>query len=95
MEVLRRISHPRRIICGSRSPRSRRGYALVTVMVFTTILSSWYMVSIQRTAGALRFQRLKTLQEIRDAGAVQALAKTLSLLETGFPSTGSLIGGVS
>src|SRR5688572_18958184 len=77
------------------SIRQRGGYAMLTVLVLITTLSSWYAIAYQRAAGALRQQRVQALQRSRDTGAVQALATTLALLETGFPPTTPYVAGVN
>ena len=76
-------------------PSSRRGYALATVVIFVTVLSASYAVAFHQVAGSLRLQRLRGLQELRDTGSMQALAQSLSLLETGFPPTSVVTGKIS
>lgn len=63
----------------------RRGYAMLLVLVFITLVLSVFSVSYRYTATALRVETARTLQQRRDEGSVHALARGLALLETGLP----------
>jgi hypothetical protein len=64
---------------------TRRGYAMVTVLIF--LMLSLVLVSIcqRRLAAVLRMERARMHVELRDEGSVHALARGLELLETGPP----------
>jgi hypothetical protein len=78
-----------------RRPRLRRGHALATVLVFVTVLSSWYALVSGRFTNSLRVQKLNVLKQTHDLGSMQALAQTLELLEIGLPSITPLTGAMS
>ena len=63
----------------------RRGYAMVLVLVFIALLLSIYSVAYRDVAAALRIETVRTLRQQRDEGSVEALARGLTLLETGLP----------
>lgn len=77
----------------SRPPR--RGYAMLLVLVFITLVLSVYGVSNRYMATALRVETARTLQELRDEGSMHALARGLTLLETGLPPSESYTCGVT
>lgn len=63
----------------------RRGYAMVTVMIFLAVSLVLVSISQRRLAAVLRVERARTHVELRDEGSVHALAQALELLETGPP----------
>jgi len=63
----------------------RRGYAMVLVLVFIALLLTFYSVAYRHVAAALRVETARTLQQERDEGSVHAVARGLTLLETGLP----------
>lgn len=72
----------------------RRGYAMLLVLVFITLVLSVYGASYRYMAAALRVEAARTLQEARDEGSMHALARGLTLLETGLPPLESYACGV-
>ena len=67
----------------TRPPRD--GYAMVLVLVFLALMLTFYSVSYRHVATTLRAETVRTRQEQRDEGCIQALARGLTLLETGSP----------
>jgi hypothetical protein len=63
----------------------RRGYAMLMALVFIALLLSLYSVAYRDLGAALRIETVRTLQRQRDEGSLQALARGLTLLETGLP----------
>lgn len=78
-----------------RAGTSRRGYAMVTVLVFMALLLSIYGVAYRQIAAALRIETARTLLRQRDEGSLPALARGLALLETGLPPQDPYICAVS
>jgi len=68
-----------------RAGTPKRGYAMVMALVFIALLLSIYSVAYRQVAAALRIETARTLQRQRDEGSLQALARGLTLLETGLP----------
>ncbi len=64
---------------------TRRGYALVMVVVFLTLFLSALALSQQRLASSLRLEKIQALRVERDQGSIQAMAQVMALLETGVP----------
>ena len=64
---------------------TRRGYAMVLVLVFIATLLCLYSVAYRHVAAALRIEKARVLQRDRDEGRIHALARGLRLLETGLP----------
>ncbi len=73
-----------RIKSGQRH-RVRRGYALVTVLVFLLLMLTMLAVSQRHLASVLRIEQARTLAESRDEGRMRVMARALELLETGKP----------
>jgi hypothetical protein len=69
----------------------RRGYALMSTLVFTTALTGVVGLSYQGLATNLRVQHVQQLRRVRDEGSMRATAQVMALLETGIPSTTSLV----
>jgi hypothetical protein len=63
----------------------RRGYALVTVILFNVLFLMLLGVAYRQTASAIRIATVRTEQVHRDEGVVRALARALHMLETGRP----------
>jgi len=64
---------------------TRRGYAMVLVLVFIATLLCLHSVAYRHVAAALRIEKARVLQRDRDEGRIHALARGLGLLETGLP----------
>ena len=74
---------------------SRRGYAMMLVLVFIALVFSFYSLSHRYLAAALRVETVRTLTKQRDEGSVHALAAGLARLETGLPPSDPYICAVS
>jgi hypothetical protein len=66
----------------SRRPSSRRGYALVLVMVFVVLFGATLGVAWRRVASALRVEHFSAARRQCDKGAIQVLADAMNVLET-------------
>ncbi len=64
---------------------SRRGYAMMLVLVFIALVLSFFSLSYRHLATALRVETTRTLTKQRDEGSIHALAAGLARLETGLP----------
>ncbi|MBU4273150.1 MAG: hypothetical protein KKE86_11140 [Planctomycetes bacterium] len=69
---------------GKRPPR--RGYALLTVLVFVVLFLAMLGVAWRQIGAVLRIEAARAKQMSRDEGSLRAVAKGLRLLETGLPS---------
>jgi len=78
---------------GNRPHRS--GYALIMVLVFMVLFAAIVGVAFRRLGSAIRTESAHAIQLRRDAGSLQALAKGLSLLETGLPSENPYVCGTT
>jgi TRAP-type mannitol/chloroaromatic compound transport system permease large subunit len=87
--------HPHRKTSLTRTASSRRGYALLTVLVFVVLFVSLLGVAWRNTASALRIASVRSLQIQRDEGSLHALARALHLLETGLPPSNPYVCGVT
>jgi hypothetical protein len=58
---------------------------MVMVVVFIALVFSLFGVAHRQMASALRIEAARTLQTDRDTGSIEAVARGLSLLETGLP----------
>ena len=66
---------------------SRRGYAMMLVVVFLGLVFSFLSLSCRYFATAVRVQKGRIVsEESRNEGSILALAAGLALLETGRPS---------
>jgi hypothetical protein len=74
---------------------TRRGYAMVLVLVFIATLLCLYSVAYRQVAAALRIEKARVLQRHRDEGRIHALARGLKLLETGLPPSDAYTCGVT
>jgi len=63
----------------------RDGYAMVLVLVFIALMLTFYSVSYRHVAATLRAETVRIRQRQRDEGCIQAVARGLTLLETGSP----------
>jgi hypothetical protein len=73
----------------------RRGYALVIVIAFMTLLFSLSALVYSHLGAALRVELVQSAQKVRDEGAMHALAQALALLQTGTPPSNPYEGGVT
>jgi len=73
----------------------RRGYAMVLVLVFIALLLTFYSVAYRHVAAALRVETVRTLERQRDEGSVHAVARGLTLLETGLPPSNPYVCGAT
>ena len=74
---------------------SRRGYAMLMVLIFLVLFWALLGVAWRGMASALRVASVRTLQCQRDEGSIQALARAMSLLETGLPPANPYVCGVT
>ena len=74
---------------------TRRGYAMVLVLVFIATLLCLHSVAYRHVAAALRIEKARVLQRDRDEGRIHALARGLRLLETGLPPSAAYACGVT
>lgn len=74
---------------------SRRGYAMVLVLVFIGLVLSCFSLSYRHLGAALRVESADTLLERRNEGSTVALGAGVALLETGVPPTDPYACGVS
>jgi hypothetical protein len=65
---------------------------MVTVLVFLAVALMLIAVGQRQLSSMLRTERARTQVELRDQGAVPALAQALELLETGVPPTDPYVG---
>lgn len=63
----------------------KRGYAMVIVLVFIALLLCFYGVAYRHVGAALRAESVRIVRQARDEGVIHALARGLTLLETGTP----------
>ena len=75
------------MIDGRRNKSPRRGYAMVLVLVFLALMLSLHAVVVRNLGAGLRIEKVRVLQQQRDEGSMEALARAVSLLETGLPPT--------
>lgn len=78
-----------------RKPSTRRGYALMLVLIFVVLFLALLGVAWRGVASALRIEAVHTIQTQRDEGSVQALAQAIHLLETGLPPASPYVCGVT
>jgi hypothetical protein len=77
-----------------RTAKSRRGYALLLVLVFVTLLLSLAGLAFRQIAATLRVESVRSLQTLRDSGSVIAVSRALSLLQTGPPPSNPFECGI-
>ena len=58
---------------------------MVLVLVFIALMLCFYSVAYRHVAAALRVETARTLQRQRDEGSIHAVARGVTLLETGLP----------
>lgn len=58
---------------------------MVLVLVFIGLMLTFYSVAYRYVGAALRAETIRTLQRDRDEGTTRAIARGLTLLETGLP----------
>jgi hypothetical protein len=68
----------------SRQRNQRNGYAMLTVLIFMTLMLT-FGISQRYLGEAVRIEQARTRTRDRDEGAVHAMAAALDLLETGLP----------
>jgi hypothetical protein len=66
---------------------TRPGYAMMLVLVFLMLFLSLLSLAYRQMGAALRAEAARARQARRDEGSIQALARGLALLETGFPAS--------
>lgn len=67
-------------------PGSQRGgYAMALALLFIVLFFGLWGVAYRQTAAALRAASAQSQRVVRDEGSTQALARGLTLLETGQP----------
>jgi len=71
--------------CRKQRTKRRRGYALVTVMIFLVLMLTLMGVARRHLASVLRVEQSRVQAEHRDEGLMHALAQAMQLLETGRP----------
>jgi hypothetical protein len=72
----------------TRRPPSRRGYALVLVIVFNVLFLAIIGVAWRQMSSAIRTFSVRTDRIQQEQGALQALAHALRALEIGYPAEG-------
>jgi hypothetical protein len=73
----------------------RPGYALMLTLVFVVLFLALLGVAYRQMAAALRTESVRSQQVERDEGSVHALARGLTLLETGLPPSTPYVCGVT
>jgi hypothetical protein len=73
----------------------RRGYALIIVIAFTMLLFSLSALVFRQLGTALRIEKARAAQTLRDEGSVPALARALRLLQSGSPPSDPYRCGVT
>jgi hypothetical protein len=68
-----------------RRTAQKSGYALMIVTVSVVLLLLLFGLAYGYTTAALRIETVRTLQQQRDEGTIHAIARGLTLLETGLP----------
>ena len=68
-------------------PATRRGYAMILVVLFLVLFLAILGVAGCEVAALLRTVSLQTVHSDRDQGSLQAAALAVALLETGLPPT--------
>jgi hypothetical protein len=68
---------------------------MVMALLFIALLLSIYSVACRQVGATLRIETARALQQQRDEGSVQALARALALLETGLPPQGPYVCAVT
>jgi hypothetical protein len=64
-----------------------RGYTLLAVLAMISLIMSLCGLAYRELAATLRLEVARQTQSDSDAGRIHALARCLSVLETGVPST--------
>lgn len=75
----------------ARSPR--RAYALLLVLVFVVLFLALLGVAYRNVVSALRLETVHVQQAQRDEGSIHALARAVTLLETGLPPSSPYVRG--
>jgi hypothetical protein len=68
---------------------------MLLVLVFIALSFSFFAVAHHQMDAALRLETVRVHQDGRDAGSVHAVARGLTLLETGLPPTDPYVCGVT
>ena len=68
---------------------------MLLVLVFIALSFSFFAVAHHQMDAALRLETVRVHQDSRDEGSVQAVARGLTLLETGLPPTNPYVCGVT
>jgi hypothetical protein len=64
----------------------RRGYSLTVVLIFMMLLFALWSTAYRTTSSLLRVETIRVQQQIRDQGAMNALALAVRLLQYSTPS---------
>jgi hypothetical protein len=70
----------------SRQARVPKGYSLTVVLIFLILLFALWSTVYRSSASLLRIETNRVLQQTRDQGTMNALAKALQLLQYSTPS---------
>ena len=63
-------------------PRKRAGYAMLSVIIFLSLMLTFFAVSQRYVGEALRVERARVHVRDRDEGSMHALGAAMTLLET-------------
>jgi hypothetical protein len=88
MHAIRQNSLTRRL-------SSRRGYAMLMVLIFLVLFLALLGTAWRGMGSALRVASARSLQSQRDEGSIGALARAMQLLETGAPPASPYVCGVT
>jgi hypothetical protein len=75
--------------------RRRSGYAMLMVLLFLILMFAIMAIACRQLESALRAESARALAVQRDEGSIPALAKALTLLETGLPPSNPYVCGTS
>jgi hypothetical protein len=68
---------------------------MLLVLVFIALSFSFFAIAHHQMDAVLRMETVRVHQDGRDQGSVQAVARGLTLLETGLPPTNPYVCGVT
>jgi Tfp pilus assembly protein PilX len=73
----------------SRVTEARRGYALTVALIFLILLCALWSTVFRTTSSVIRIETNRLLQQSRDQGALNALARAIQLLQYSKPADSS------
>lgn len=73
----------------------RSGYAMLIVLAFVTLFFSLFALACSQLSSSILTETVRTRQLQRDEGSLQALARGLALLETGYPPASPFVCGIN